>query len=180
MTKAPPILEEALSLQFLEGQRAELHLPEDNESAWHRFLYFLLEDNVTNSDENDRDMGDYLVELSHAFVLGDKYGASTFQTAVLKAIANILVYFNLLARDIVRSLHVVPLASSLGRMLLQEVVLNVTSKRVEGGDNWEWNHFEDLDVKGFWPEGMKCYGQYKDDPTGFEKRAYGGFPIRRD
>lgn len=87
----------ALSSKWREGQQDVLHFPEDSERAWSILLYYFVRDRVEWSgydaetqkwtDDGDPYRGDHnLLNLTHAFLLADKYRLIALQNQIIEAV----------------------------------------------------------------------------------------------
>lgn len=162
--------EKALSPNFKEGQNGILHFPDDNEDAWNLLLYYLFHDRVPRV----KDVfiaGTMYLPLAHAYVLGDKYGLTTFQNEVVRAFMVALAYSWMEPDVIIEILGFVPVKSPLRQLVLEEIVRLVVD---EDHGLHGCTDFEELGTyEGVFVELLRCFEMYSRAPKTFPPHKYG-------
>lgn len=156
----------ALSLPFVEGQTGILHFPEDTDESWSILIYWLFKGKVEWSEMEDGNVRaeENLLNLTRAYVLGDKYGLPKFQNQIARAMMRGVDYEDCIPTDsIEEALKLMPSKSPLRWIILEKIVLMVKSE-------WacrEWSEFAGLaKTPEMFADLMACFEEYMLDEDG--------------
>lgn len=119
-------------------------------------MHYLFRDEVAEPGKSEVVDGPYLLALTHAYILGDKYGLGAFQNEVMRTFMRAAGDCALKPKWVVEMLTLLPTSSLLRKVVLEEVVYFV-----EHVNTFAWSDLKELaTLDGVFEDILKAFGEY--------------------